>query len=138
VIAILSKLVRNEAEARPDVLRLTFKKRNDSMHYNRVEEILLDDSFYFWYLQTDATEVKRWNEWRLADPANSRLLEEAVAALHSLLNQQDEEGFPRRIHAVYSRLQQARLEKERKEGKEPLPENRADIPDWGKFDIHLS
>ena len=108
------------------------------MHFNRIEEILLDDSFYQWYLQTDESEVLRWNDWRLQNDRNRILLEEAVLALHSLLNQKDEAGFPRRIHAVYSRLERARLETGGPSEEERIADNRAFIPDQGFLDIHLS
>lgn len=108
------------------------------MHYTRVEEILLDDSFYQWYLQTDESEVLRWNDWRLQNDRHRILLEEAVLALHSLLNQKDEAGFPRRIHAVYSRLERARVETRAELEEERMPENKASIPDQGFLDIHLS
>lgn len=108
------------------------------MHFSRVEDILLDDSFYQWYLQTDHNEVLRWNEWRLHNDGNRKLLEEAVLALHNLLNQKDEEGFPRRIHAVHTRLERARMEIAGPMEEDRTPENSASIPDQGFLDIHLS
>ena len=82
------------------------------LYFKRVEDILLDDNFYKWYLQTDLAEVKRWNTWRLSDKRNNDLLEEAVHALHCLNTLQDEYGFPKKVHAISSRLEKAALVKQ--------------------------
>ena len=136
--AILSILVRSSGATQPARGYVPVKSPDAIMYFTRVEEILLDDSFYCWYLQTDEAEVLRWNEWRLASTTNSRLLEEAVSALHSLLNQQDEEGYPRKIHAVYSRLQRAKEKQPGTMAVESTSGNKADIPDIGRFDFKLS
>lgn len=134
---ILSILVRGSRVSQPTRGYVPGTNPGSFMYFTRLEEILLDDSFYYWYLQTDEAIVRRWNEWRMASAENNRLLEEAVAALHALLNQQDEEGFPRKIHAVYSRLQRAKEKQVHSNAVDSNPENKADI-DTSAFDIHLS
>lgn len=108
------------------------------MHYTQVEEILLDDSFYCWYLQTVPAHVRRWNDWRLKNAQNQVLIEQAVSALNSLLNQKDEEGHPRHIHAIHSRLQRARAMQPDSTDENSIPDNRASISGWNEFDINLS
>ncbi|MBL7759056.1 MAG: hypothetical protein JNL59_16735, partial [Chitinophagaceae bacterium] len=54
------------------------------MTHRTIESILLDNSFYEWYLQTDPIQVDRWNAWRTAADHNSRLIDDAVYALHVL------------------------------------------------------
>lgn len=108
------------------------------MHFSQIQEILLDDSFYRWYLQTDESDVLRWNEWRLAEEKNRQLLEEAVSYLHTLLNQKDEEGFPKRVHAIHSRLQRAKEVKNQAAAEADIPPNRASLGPIIDFDINLS
>ncbi|MCR6718809.1 MAG: hypothetical protein NVV59_00650 [Chitinophagaceae bacterium] len=133
----MSILVRGSRVSQPARDYVPGTNPDSFMYFTRLEEILLNDSFYYWYLQTDEAIVRRWNEWRMASAENNRMLEEAVSALHILLNQQDDEGYPRRIHAVYSRLQRARENRPISNAIDGIPENKADI-DTSAFDIRLS
>lgn len=99
------------------------------MTHRTIESILLDNSFYEWYLQTDPIQVDRWNAWRTAADHNSRLIDDAVYALHVLTSLRDEEGHPRPVHAVQIRMQQAREKALQQTDVELHPSNKAEIPD---------
>lgn len=99
------------------------------MTHRTIESILLDNSFYEWYLQADPIQVTRWNAWRTAAEHNRQLIDDAVYALHLLTSLRDEEGYPRPVHAVQIRLQQAREKVWRHTEADPHPSNKADIPD---------
>lgn len=107
------------------------------MNHTKIENILLDDRFYKWYLQSDEQEVRNWNDWRMESAGNQLLLDEAVRVLHSLVALQDEEGFPKRIHAIHSRLLRA-MENGNCFTKEFQLSNKAMIPDIEQLKFSLS
>lgn len=99
------------------------------MTHSTIESVLLDNSFYEWYLQTDTTAVNRWNEWRAASDNNRQLLDQAVYTLHGLMGACDPEGNPLHVHAVHIRLQKAREKAGLPQQEITFPPNKAEIPD---------
>ena len=76
------------------------------MHFNSIEEVIVNDHFQAWYFKNDETKAREWEEWLLENQSYVPLVKESIGLMNDL-GIEEKTPLPEDVEAAHQELQNA-------------------------------